>query len=92
VKKFTVNDYQTDLLKRIRSQNRDLVYVWKYHGENTSPKVISIRAVEVNLTRQPLKYGNRLVVQALVKFDTLQVSTPLKYTLFDILTDQSFMT
>ena len=74
VKKVTVGPYAEYILKRLRNQNRNLVYVWNYHGENEAPKVISIRAYETNLSLKPLKYGNRLLVQACVKFDTTQVS------------------
>lgn len=35
---------------------------------------MSIRAAEINLSRTPPKFGNRLVVQACVKFDSNQVS------------------
>lgn len=36
--------------------------------------IVSIRATEVYLAEQDPKIGNRLVIQALVKFDTTQVS------------------
>lgn len=79
IKKFTVAQYNDFIMKRLRSQNPSYVYVWKYHGENESPKVVSIRAEEVNMSRQPIKFGNRLLVQACVKFDTMQVRIPLYY-------------
>ena len=73
LKKLTISDYQALLLERLRQQNPSYVYVWKYHGESKPSKVVSIRAEEVNLSSVPLKYGNRLVVQACVKFETMQV-------------------
>lgn len=81
VKKLTVNEYYEQLQKRLRAQNPNLVYIWKFHGENKPCKVVSVRAAEVNLSRLPVKHGSRLAIQALVKFDTMQVSTLSVYTL-----------
>ncbi|EKM58008.1 uncharacterized protein PHACADRAFT_251962 [Phanerochaete carnosa HHB-10118-sp] len=74
LKTLTVGEYHDQLQKRYRNQNPNLVYVWKFHGENKPCKVLSIRAIDVNLSRQPLKFGSRLAIQACVKFDTMQVS------------------
>lgn len=73
LKKLTVANYRDHVLKQLRSQNRSHVYIWKFHGENTPCKVVSIRAIEANHSRIPLTFGNRLLVQALVRFDTMQV-------------------
>lgn len=73
LKKLTISDYQELLLERVRQRNPSHVYVWTYHGESKPSKVVSIRAEEVNLSSSPLTYGNRLLVQACVKFETMQV-------------------
>ena len=73
LKRLTISDYQELLIKRLRQQNPSYVYVWKYHGESKPGKVVSIRAEEVNMSSAPLKFGNRLLVQACVKFETMQV-------------------
>lgn len=57
----------------MRKQNPSYVYVWKFHGESKPSKVVSIRAEEVNLSAAPITYGNRLLIQACVKFETMQV-------------------
>lgn len=72
VKKLTTEAYQTHLLERLQKQNPSLRYRWTLHGQNEPCKVVSIRAAEINLSRTPPKFGNRLVVQACVKFDSNQ--------------------
>lgn len=39
----------------------------------TPPQIVSIRAIEGHLGRGGPKMGNRLVIQALIRFDTMQV-------------------
>lgn len=41
--------------------------------------IVSIRAAEIYLAEQDPKVGNRLVIQALVKFDTTQVRPPFHH-------------
>ncbi|KIP07304.1 hypothetical protein PHLGIDRAFT_89777 [Phlebiopsis gigantea 11061_1 CR5-6] len=72
VKRLTISNYEEDLRRRLRSQNANYVYVWKFHGESKPAKVVSIRAEEVNLSSSPVTYGNRLLIQACVKFETTQ--------------------
>ncbi|KAJ3995834.1 hypothetical protein F5050DRAFT_226317 [Lentinula boryana] len=47
-------------------------YVWTLQGETSPAKIISIRSTEGHLGSAPPPYGNRLLVNALVKFDTEQ--------------------
>ena len=77
VKRLTISNYEGDLRRRLRQQNPNYAYVWKFHGENRPAKVVSIRAEEVNHSSKPITYGNRLLVQACVKFDTMQVRAAL---------------
>ncbi|KAI0069693.1 hypothetical protein K474DRAFT_1714011 [Panus rudis PR-1116 ss-1] len=72
IKKYTVDVYRTRALQLARGRNPSHVYVWNFHGENSPCKVVSIRCTEANLSAEPPKIGNRLLVQALVKFDTNQ--------------------
>ncbi|KAJ3480764.1 hypothetical protein NLI96_g8121 [Meripilus lineatus] len=72
IKRLTAADYQSQQLKFIRGQDSSKVYVWKFHGEKKPCKVVSIRAVQAHLGSEEPKIGNRLLVQALVKFDTMQ--------------------
>ena len=60
--------------KLIRSQDPRFVNVWKFHGEREPCRVVSIRAVESYYGSKGPRIGSRLAVQALVRFDTMQVS------------------
>ena len=81
IKKLTQVDYQSHLMKLRRAQDPSHVYVWSLQPESSSCKVVSIRAPPTNLSAQPPKFGNRLMVQALVQFETMQVSAPHKDSL-----------
>lgn len=74
IKKLTTNPYtshlQTLLKSRTSPNNR---FKWTLHSEVTPPRVVSIRAIEGHLGRGGPKLGNRLVIQALIRFDTMQV-------------------
>ena len=74
VKKYTVADYQDTTVTRLRSQDKNRTYVWRFHSENEPCKVVSLRAYQAHLGKEAPAQGNRLLIQALVKFDTLQVS------------------
>ena len=50
----------------------------------TPPRIVSIRTIEGHLGRGGPKLGNRLVIQALIRFDTIQVcsdSSPPRYNI-----------
>ncbi|KAI0346437.1 hypothetical protein BDW22DRAFT_1461811 [Trametopsis cervina] len=72
VKKYAVQGYRDTLLKRISSRDKEKHYVWRLHGENKPCAVLSIRAFFGHMGSSPPTFGNRLVIQALVKFDTNQ--------------------
>jgi protein MBA1 len=62
-------------MRLLRKRKGTDVYVWGLHdGAGHAARVLSIRAIEGNLSTAPPKIGNRLLVQALVKFDTMQVN------------------
>lgn len=73
VKKFTASQYETHLAKLIRARNSSRVYTWDLVKEETPCTVVSIRALPAHLGIAPPRFGNRLLIQVLVKFDTLQV-------------------
>ena len=67
-------------MKLFRKRKASDLYVWRLHGPDTKPdpdtvaaRVVSIRAVDGYLATSPPKIGNRLLVHALVKFNTNQV-------------------
>lgn len=70
---YTVVPYRDVMMKRMRAQDRNLTYLWKFHGEGTSCEVLSIRSYQGNLDKLDPVFGHRLVIQVLVKFDTSQV-------------------
>lgn len=75
IKKYTTDAYRSRLLKMIQGRDPKLAFRWQYHGSNDKLlcRVVSLRAIEANLSMEDPKFGNRLLVQALVKFDTNQV-------------------
>ncbi|KAI0792478.1 hypothetical protein C8Q75DRAFT_890002 [Abortiporus biennis] len=72
LKKYAVAAYKEHLSKVLKARDPSKVYFWKFHGESSPTKVVSLRAVEANMGSEEPKFGNRLLIQALVKFDTLQ--------------------
>ena len=75
--------------KRVRQKNPNYVYVWKLHSEINPAKVVSIRAEPVNQTTSPITFGNRLLVQACVKFETMQVRLVFFMCCYERFTDVS---
>ncbi|KAF9805447.1 hypothetical protein IEO21_09051 [Rhodonia placenta] len=60
IKQLAVADMQSHYIQLVRSQDASRISVWKFHGERSPCRV----EVPGN--------GSRLLVQALVRFDTLQ--------------------
>ncbi|KAJ4463647.1 hypothetical protein C8J55DRAFT_494257 [Lentinula edodes] len=56
------------LVKKGKANN----YIWTLHREVSPAKIISIRSTEGHLGPVPPPYGNRLLVNALVRFETEQ--------------------
>lgn len=73
IKKFTVGAQQKRLMDLVRARDPSKVYVWSSEAPaQNEAKVVSLRSFEQNLSREPPKFGNRLTVQALVRFETMQ--------------------
>ncbi|KAH9899205.1 hypothetical protein C8Q73DRAFT_638524 [Cubamyces lactineus] len=72
VKAVSVGEQQSYYMKLLRSQDPRYINVWKFHGERTPCRVVSIRANEAYYGAKPPRIGSRLAVQAVVRFDTLQ--------------------
>ncbi|THV00492.1 hypothetical protein K435DRAFT_718983 [Dendrothele bispora CBS 962.96] len=72
---WTAEEYKGDL-ERVLKKNASggvgggNTYIWNLHREVSPCKVLSIRAVEGHFGKNPPTIGNRLVIQALVKFET----------------------
>ncbi|PFH50635.1 hypothetical protein AMATHDRAFT_60777 [Amanita thiersii Skay4041] len=73
VKRLTASNYQDNTLHILRkNQNPSHTYIWRFHREVTPTKVLSIRSTEGYLGIEEPKFGNRMMVHALLKFDTEQ--------------------
>lgn len=48
-------------------------YIWRFHRELSPTRVISIRASEGYLAAEDPKFGNRMMIHALVRIDSEQV-------------------
>ena len=78
IKRLTASTYKDDVLRTLRkNQNHAHTCIWRFHREISPTQVLSIRGTEGHLGEEPPKFGNRMMVHALVKFDTEQVSVPL---------------
>ncbi|THH00474.1 hypothetical protein EW026_g2062 [Hermanssonia centrifuga] len=72
IKKLSAVSYQDHLLKVLRTQDLTKKYAWTFHGEKEPCKVVSIRAFPAHMGKEDPTFGSRLLIQALVRFDTLQ--------------------
>lgn len=75
VKQLTSSTYYDDSIRLLKKNHKPgLTYIWRFHREITPTRVISIRANEGYLATEEPKIGNRMMVHALVRIDTEQVS------------------
>jgi len=72
IKELSIAEMQEHYLKLTRSQDRSRVYTWKFHGERSPCRILSIRSIPAHMGQHVPNGGSRQLVQALVKFDTLQ--------------------
>jgi protein MBA1 len=57
----------------MKKNQRSFKSIWRFHGELSPTRVISIRAVQGYLGIEEPKFGNRMLVHALVRIDSEQV-------------------
>ncbi|PPQ66014.1 hypothetical protein CVT24_011958 [Panaeolus cyanescens] len=73
VLKLTTFQYQNDMLARMKSTNKIARrMVWNLHKTLSPVEVVSLRTTEGYMAQEPPRFGNRLMIHALVKFDTEQ--------------------
>ncbi|THH27886.1 hypothetical protein EUX98_g6288 [Antrodiella citrinella] len=73
IKKLTIGVHQKRLMDIVRARDPSKVYIWSSEAPaQNEAKVVSLRAFEQNMSRETPKFGNRLTVQALVRFETVQ--------------------
>lgn len=81
IKKYTTAAYRTQALqlaKTFRHKTNKGRIIWQMHRTISPVQILSLRAMEGYLAPDPPKLGNRLMVHALIKFDTEQVRKHLK--------------
>ncbi|KAF8635415.1 hypothetical protein AX15_000409 [Amanita polypyramis BW_CC] len=73
IKRLTAASHQDNVLRMLKkTQNPSHTYIWRFHREVSPTKVLSIRGTEGHLGAEDPKFGNRMLVHALLKFDTEQ--------------------
>ncbi|KAG6837088.1 hypothetical protein H0H93_014980 [Arthromyces matolae] len=73
IKRLTTHTYQDHMLKLRKKQQQRSKYLWHFHKEVSPARVLSIRANQGYLATDEPKFGNRMMVHALVRIDTEQV-------------------
>ena len=83
IKRLSTASYQDDVFRMLKkNQNFTRTCIWRFHREISPTKVLSIRGVEGNLGVDAPKIGNRMMLHALIKFDTEQVGVVPCYARF----------
>jgi len=72
IKRLTTDSFLVDTLAAQKKRSSSHSYVWRFHREVNPTQIVSLRVTEGYLSPQEPKFGNRLMVHALVKFDTEQ--------------------
>jgi len=70
---FAYHKQSLELAKTLKSKYRDAKAIWELRREVNPTQVLSLRITEGYLAPENPRFGNRLLVHALVKFDTEQV-------------------
>ncbi|KAJ4473021.1 hypothetical protein J3R30DRAFT_3708090 [Lentinula aciculospora] len=71
ISRLTQSPYYQEVEKLVK-KGKGSTYIWTLHREVSPAKIVSIRSTEGHLGSIPPTYGNRLLVNALVKFETEQ--------------------
>ncbi|TDL22760.1 hypothetical protein BD410DRAFT_828188 [Rickenella mellea] len=72
ISKLSAYDFQDHLVALAKKRKPELTFKFKYHGDVAPCQVVSIRSVLGYMAPEPPKFGSRILVQALVRFETLQ--------------------
>jgi len=73
IKRLTTDSFASETLAAQKKHKVDCSYFWRLHREINPTQVVSLRSTDGYLASEAPKFGNRLMVHALVKFDTEQV-------------------
>ncbi|KAL9710280.1 hypothetical protein Ac2012v2_006576 [Leucoagaricus gongylophorus] len=72
IKRLTTDSFANETLTAQKKHKLNCSYIWRFHREINPTQVLSLRVTEGYLAPEEPRFGNRLMVQALVKFDTEQ--------------------
>ncbi|KAG5646721.1 hypothetical protein DXG03_002403 [Asterophora parasitica] len=72
IRELSTATYQDHMMGLRKKQKSNYTYLWRFHKEVTPARVLSIRATEGYLATEEPKFGNRMMVHALIRFDTEQ--------------------
>ncbi|KAF5381363.1 hypothetical protein D9615_008301 [Tricholomella constricta] len=72
IKELSTSVYQDHIMHLRKRQQSHFTYLWRFHKEVTPARVVSIRATEGYLATDEPKFGNRMMVHALIRLDTEQ--------------------
>lgn len=78
------------MLKTYKTKHANARFFWQMHREYEPTRILSLRVIQGHLGDEEPRFGNRLMVHALLKFDTEQVR--LAPTAFQDLTFLSIQT
>jgi len=70
---YAYHKQSLELAKTLKSKYRDAKAIWELRREVNPTQVLSLRITEGYLAPENPRFGNRLLIHALVKFDTEQV-------------------
>ena len=74
--KMTTSSYQKqalELLKTYKTKHANTTLFWQMHREYEPTRILSLRVIQGHLGDEEPRFGNRLMIHALLKFDTEQV-------------------
>jgi len=75
LRKFTTSSYQKhvlEMLKTSKSKHPNTRLFWQLHREYQPSRILSLRVTQGHLGDEEPRFGNRLMIHALLKFDTEQ--------------------
>lgn len=70
---FSYQKHALELLKNYKSKHANTSLFWQMHREYEPTRILSLRVIQGHLGDEEPRFGNRLMVHALLKFDTEQV-------------------
>ena len=76
LRKITTFSYQKhvlEMLKTSKTKHPNARLFWQMHSEYEPTRILSLRVTQGHLGNEEPRFGNRLMIHALLKFDTEQV-------------------